>query len=126
MAFKLPERKSGRGRPAKKGDKLVLKDLFSADGAPFTKTVLELYGKQTQVEYLCMDLLWGQKLHQMLRFVLVKYGNTQSILVSSCLSLTPETIIRLYSCRFRIEGCFRELKQQIGGLPFLDSRHAKT
>jgi len=38
VAFKLPERKSGRGRPAKKGDKLVLKDLFSADSVPFTKT----------------------------------------------------------------------------------------
>jgi len=118
VAFKQPERKSGRGRPAKKGDKVVLKDLFSADSAPFTKTVLELYGKQTQVEYLCIDLLWGQKLYQMLRFVLVKYGNTQSILVSTCLSLTPETIIRLYSCRFRIEGCFRELKQQIGGFGY--------
>ncbi len=40
----------------------------------------------------------------MLRFALVKYGNTQSILVSTCLELTPEAIIRLYSCRFRIEG----------------------
>ncbi len=118
VAFKLPERKSGRGRPAKKGDKLVLKDLFSDDSAPFTKTVLGLYGKQAQVEYLCIDLLWGQKLYQMLRFVLVKYGNTQSILVSTCLSLSPEAIIRLYSYRFRIEGCFRELKQQIGGFGY--------
>lgn len=41
VAFKLPERKSGRGRPAKKGDKLILKDLFSADSTLFTKTVLE-------------------------------------------------------------------------------------
>jgi len=57
VAFHLPERKSGRGRPAKKGDKLVLKDLFSANSTPFTKTVLKLYGKQTQVEYLCIDLL---------------------------------------------------------------------
>lgn len=118
VAFKLPERKSGRGRPSKKGEKLVIKDLFSADNAQFTKTVLDLYGKQTQVEYLCVDLLWGQKLYQMLRFVLVKYGNTQSILVSTCLGLTPEAIIRLYSCRFRIEGCFRELKQQIGGFGY--------
>jgi len=118
VAYKQPERKSGRGRPAKKGDKVVLKDLFSADSVPFTKTVLELYGKQTQVEYLCIALLWGQKLYQMLRFVLVKYGNTQSILVSTCLSLTPEAIIRLYSYRFRIEGCFRELKQQIGGFGY--------
>jgi len=40
------------------------------------------------------------------------------ILVSTCLVLEPEAIIRLYSFRFRIEGCFRELKQQIGGLSY--------
>ncbi len=48
----------------------------------------------------------------------LKYGNTQRILVSTCLELTPEAIIRLYSCRFRIKGCFRELKQQIGGFGY--------
>ncbi len=64
----------------------------------------------------------------MLRFVLLKYGDTQSILVSTCLDLTPETIIRLYSYRFRIEGCFRELKQQIRWLwlSLLDTGHAET
>ncbi len=118
VAFKPPERKSGRGRPPKKGEKLALRDLFCADGAHFTQAVLELYGKQTQVEYLCIDLLWGQKLYQMLRFVLVKYGNTQGILVSTSLDLPPEAIIRLYSCRFRIESCFRELKQQLGGFSY--------
>jgi len=57
----------------------------------------------------------GQKLYQMLRFVLVKYGNTQGIHVSTSLDLSLEAIIRLYSCRFRIEGCFRGFKQQLGG-----------
>ncbi len=118
VAFKLPERKAGRGRPPRKGEKVILKDLFSADCSRFTRTTLNLYGKQTQVAYLCVDLLWGEKLYQTLRFVLVKYGDTQSILVSTCLDLTPETIIRLYSYRFRIEGCFRELKQQIGGFGY--------
>ncbi len=54
----------------------------------------------------------------MLRFVLVKYENTHSILVSTCLDLTPEAIIRLYSYRFRIEGCFRELKKQLGAFGY--------
>ncbi len=114
VAYKRPMRKAGRGRPPKKGEKVILKELFSANASQFTTTTLDLYGKQSQVEYLCVDLLWGQKLYQMLRFVLVKYKNTYSILVSTCLDLTPEAIIRLYSYRFRIEGCFRELKQQIG------------
>ncbi len=113
-AFKLSVRKAGQGGPPKKGEKVILRDLFSEDGARFMKAELKLYGKQTQVEYLYVDLLWVQKLYQMLRFVLVKYEVTQSLLVSTCLDLAPETIIRLYSYRFRIEGCFRELKQQIG------------
>ncbi len=118
VAYQLPERKAGRGRPPKKGEKVILKDLFCVDRSQFITTTLDLYGEQKQVEYLCVDLLWGQKLYQMLRFVLVKYKNTHSILVSTCLDLTPEAIIRLYSYRFRIESCFRELKQQIGGFGY--------
>ncbi len=118
VAFKQPVRKAGRGRPPKKGEKVVLKELFSTESSHFTKMELELYGKQTQVEYLCVDLLWGQKLYQELRFVLVKYEGSQSILVSTCLDLEPDAIIRLYSRRIRIENCFREFKQQISGFGY--------
>ena len=61
-----------------------------------------------------MDLLWGQKLYQKLRFVLVEYDNQKSILVSTDLTLTAIQIIELYSKRFCIESCFREMKQQTG------------
>ncbi len=54
----------------------------------------------------------------MLRFVLVKYENTHNILVSACLDLTTEATIRLYSYRFRMEGCFREFKQQLGAFGY--------
>jgi len=115
VAWEPPVRKAGRGRPPKKGEKVILRELFSSESSRFTKAELKLYGKRQQVEYLCVNLLWVQKLYQQLRFVLVKYGDTQSILVRTCLDLEPEAIIYLYSCRFRIEGCFREFKQQIGG-----------
>ncbi len=118
VAIKPPVRRTGRGRPPKKGEKVILRDLFSSESSRFTKAELKLYGKRQQVEYLCVNLLWGLKLYQQLRFVLVKYGDTQSILVSTCLDLEPEAIISLYSCRFRIEGCFREFKQQIGGFGY--------
>ncbi len=118
MAYKLPQKKAGRDRPAKKDEKVILKELFSTDDALFTRTTLELYGKQTQIEYRYVDLIWGKGLHQMLRFVLVKYNGTQSILVSTCLELSPEAFIRLYSSRFRIKQCFRELKQQISGFGY--------
>ena len=75
---------------------------------------MELYGKQETICYYSIDLLWGQKLYQELRFVLVEMNGVQSILASTSLELEPLSIIRLYSYRMRIECTFRELKQQIG------------
>ena len=73
-----------------------------------------LYGKKEKLRYYSIDLLWGQKLYQELRFVLVEYNKTQSILAGTSLELDPLSMIRLYSFRFRIECTFRELKQQTG------------
>jgi hypothetical protein len=77
-----------------------------------------LYGKEETVQYLCLELLWGQKLYQPLRFVLVKYKDALFILVSTDLSLEPTVIICLYGYRFKIECTFREMKQTIGGLAY--------
>lgn len=84
----------------------------------FVSAKIEMYGKLEDVCFYCIDLLWGKSLYQPLRFVLVRMGATNSILVSTKLDLDPETIIRLYSYRFRIETMFRELKQQIGGFAY--------
>ena len=114
-AYQKPgPRKPGRGRPPKKGAAVHLKDLFGSHAGQFQETETELYGKKQQIRYYSTDLLWGQKLYQELRFVLVEMNGIQSILVSTCLTLDPLSIIRLYSYRFRIECMFRELKQQTG------------
>ena len=63
--------------------------------------------------YYCVDLLWGQKLYQELRFVLLEMNGVQSILASTSLALDPLSIIRLYTYRVRVECVFRELKQQM-------------
>lgn len=115
---KPPENKSGRGRPAKKGAAVKLKDLFTSKANEFIETTTLLYGKQETVRYYCINLLWGQKLYQELRFVLVEYNGIQSILVSTDLELAPVSIIKLYSYRFKIESTFRELKQVIGGFSY--------
>ena len=77
-----------------------------------------MYGEKQEVTYYCTDLLWGQKLYQELRFVLVQYNGTRSILVSTDLTLSPKRIIELYAYRFSIEELFREFKQQIGGFAY--------
>ncbi len=57
VSFKLPMKKAGRGRPPKKGEKVRLRDISSTNTSRFTRMELELYGKQRQVEYLCVNLL---------------------------------------------------------------------
>ena len=114
-AYEKPgPRKPGRGRPPKKGAAVHLKELFLSHREKFQEAGIELYGKKESIRYHCVDLLWGQKLYQEPRFVLVEMDGIQSILASTSLELEPLSIIRLYSYRFRIECTFRELKQQTG------------
>lgn len=114
-----PPRKPGqRGRTRKKGSKLKLTDLFQSRKEDFVTAEITMYGKQQTVRFLCMDLLWGQGLYQKLRFVLVEYGNTRSILACTDTELDASVIIEAYSRRFRIETTFREFKQQIGGMAY--------
>ncbi len=115
IAYEKPgSRKPGRGRPPKKGAVVCLKELFTSHKEQFQEAEIELYGKKEAVRYYSIDLLWGQKLYQELRFVLVEMNGIQSILASTSLTLDALSIIRLYSYRFRIECTFRELKQQVG------------
>lgn len=104
-----------RGRPRKKGESVKLRELFDAREADFVTADVLMYGEEEQVEYLCLDLLWGIKLYKKLRFLLVKSRRGRAILVSTDLDLSPELIIEAYAHRFKIEGMFREFKQQIGG-----------
>lgn len=103
-----------RGRSKKKGDTVHLWKQFTEAPDSFTETFVYIYGRNQAVRYKHMDLLWGQKLYQKLRFVLVEYDGQRSILVSTDLTLTAVQIIELYSKRFCIENCFREMKQQTG------------
>jgi hypothetical protein len=88
-AYEKPLPRAGKGRSAKKGKKIKLQSLFSSARELFRETEVEIYGKKVKVEYLVKDLLWGYKLYRELRFVLVKYDNTESILVTTDLTMLP-------------------------------------
>lgn len=118
-AYQPPENKPGqRGRPRKKGAPVKLFDLFETAKEQFISAEVCLYGQLEQVQYHCVDLLWGKKLYKALRFVLVKYGNTRSVLVSTDLMLHPLDIIQLYGRRFCVETMFREMKQVVCALGY--------
>ena len=115
---KAPERTGKRGRPCKKGEDVKLMELFEKSKEEFKEATVEMYGKEQKLRYLCKDLLWGEGLYQEIRFVLIQYGNTKTILACTSRELEPLEIIRLYSYRFKIEVTFKEIKQEIAGLSY--------
>ena len=116
VAYQKPEKGSEAkpGRPRIRGDAVKLGELFS-NAALFRKAKALLYGKEEEISYYSVDLLWKQGLYKELRFVLIEYGTFRSIFVSTDLTLDPIRIAELYTSRFSIEELFREFKQQLGG-----------
>lgn len=118
LAYTRPAPRQGRGRPRKKGKPVKLKQLFETAREKFVKAKVCLYGKEETIEYLCMDLLWGKGILQLIRFVLVKCGDKKLILVCTDVTFTAEQIVRLYGYRFKIEVTFRTLKQLLCGFGY--------
>jgi hypothetical protein len=117
-AFYHPKPKTGRGAPAKKGEKVKVVSLFESMASSFVTASAVMYGKEEEVRYYCVELLWGDQWYQNLKFVLVWLDGVKTILVSTDLTLTPVEIIELYCHRFKIECAFRELKQVIAGFSY--------
>ena len=114
-AYERPGAYKGRGRRPVHGTAVHLRDLFISDAALFQEARLRMYGTEKEVRFLSGTYLWGQKLYQPLKFVLVEYEKTQAILVCMDLSMCAEDIILAYAHRFKIEAMFREMKQCFGG-----------
>ena len=119
VAYEPPERKPGRGRPPKKGKTVKLMELWANNQRPLSQGTATIYGKEEKVSFICCDLLWGIKHYQMLRFVIASVGGAKPIiLATNDPSLTPLAVIRLYSCRFKIECAFFQLKNTLAGFAY--------
>ena len=79
----------------------------------FTHTIMSLYGKETKVRYLCLDLIW-KPVKKPVRFVAVETDSGFCVLMSTDLTLHPESIIKIYTLRFKIETSFDEQKNDMG------------
>ena len=108
-----------RGRRRKKGHRLLSPLQMAQDQkASWTKTTVSLYGKQVKLWYQTVDALWypsaGQ---QLLRIVLVRDPSGRrhdDCFFSLDLTLTATQIVELFSRRWPLEVCFRDVKQFLG------------
>jgi len=91
-AYYLPEQKKGPGAPRKKGEDVKVISLFQTLAASFVTAEVFMYGKKQKVSYHHINLKWGDTWYQELRFVLVDFQGTKTILVSTDLTLTAEEI----------------------------------
>ena len=109
-----PPKAKKRGQPRIYGDRVVLYDLFAdIHKDKFTHTTMTLYGKDAKVRYLCLDLIW-KPVKKLVRFVVVETDSGFCVLMSTDLTLHPESIITIYCLRFKIETSFDEQKNDMG------------
>ena len=114
-----PARVAGRGRRRKKGARLLSPLQMAQDRRrPWTKTTLRLYGRKVKVWYQSLEALWyssaGEKL---LRIVVVRDPRGRrrdDCFFSTDLTLTPPQIVEIFSLRWPLEVCFRDVKQFLG------------
>jgi hypothetical protein len=106
-----------RGRPRMYGKKISLAACFRTRKKDFSEKTMTLYRKEQSVRFLCLDLIW-KPVRKTVRFVLTEMNGKHFILMSSDTSLSPEQIIYLYSCRFKIEVMFDDLKNDLGGFRY--------
>jgi hypothetical protein len=108
-----------RGRRRKKGNRLPSPlQIAQNKEAQWIKTTVSLYGKQVKLWYQTIDALWypsaGQ---QLLRIVVVHDPSGRrrdDCFFSLDLTLTAAQILEIFSRRWPLEVCFRDVKQFLG------------
>src|SRR5215470_9104739 len=108
-----------RGRRRKKGNRLPSPlQMAQNQKAKWIKTTVALYGKEVKLWYQTIDALWypsaGQ---QLLRIVVVRDPSGRrrdDCFFSLDLTLSATQILEIFSRRWPLEVCFRDVKQFLG------------
>jgi len=116
VAYETPTedtRPRGAGRKKVYGKKIHVRDL--ADGG-MIEVESPVYGESgVMILYRCVDLLW-RPVGRLVRFVIVLHPTRGRIfLLSTDITLSPETIISIYGLRFKIEVSFKQMARVLGG-----------
>ena len=117
--YEPPEQAAKRGRRRKKGNRLPSPlQMAQNKKAKWIKSTATLYGKQVKLWYQTIDALWypsaGQ---QLLRIVVVRDPSGRrrdDCFFSLDLTLTAAQILEIFSRRWPLEVCFRDVKQFLG------------
>jgi len=121
VAYRDPpkKKKRQRGRPREYGQKLKLVNLFDSKAKCYTfkKAEANIYGKDENIRYLVLDLLW-KPVKSKLRFILAETSRGRIILMTSDFNLSAATAIQLYCRRVTIETLFDTLKNTLGGMAY--------
>jgi hypothetical protein len=121
--YDFPARHQGRGRPSKKGRRLLSpKQMFKKEGLQWTEAEVRWYkGKRRRVAYAAMTCMWGAQGSDPLpiRLVLLKdlVGEYESIAlmgVDASFGLTAIEIIEWFVARWNQEVTHREVREHLG------------
>jgi hypothetical protein len=118
VAYFKPDKKKKKkcGRPLIYGEKIKLAELFDHPDF-FSKMDCMVYGKNEEVSFLVVDLLW-RPIADTLRFILFVSSRGSIILMCSDLNQEPKAALELYCMRTRIETMFDMLKNLIGAFHY--------
>ncbi|MBZ5618064.1 MAG: hypothetical protein LAQ69_04905 [Acidobacteriia bacterium] len=117
--YERPEKVAKRGRRRKKGKRLPSPlQLAQNKKAKWIKPTLTLYGKRVKLWYQTIDALWYPSAGpRLLRIVVVRDPSGRrrdDCFFSTDLTLSPTQILELFSHRWPLEVCFRDVKQFLG------------
>jgi hypothetical protein len=119
--FDFPKVKSGPGRPAKRGRRLLApKTLLQYANTPWQETEVQWYrGRKKKIQYVTTTCLWspigGEAIP--IRLVVIKdpAGRFESAaLMSTDVTISALVIIEEFVKRWAIEVTFREVREHLG------------